>query len=107
MKNHIGKYPHEIDFFNIPVIKQRLQTLAGEHFKEIINCAVESQISKYGNDYINISVCFPHECHRVFCEIFINKLTDNISLYYRNYDEHYYLSENGKIGIEFDRWKSK
>lgn len=106
MKNPIGKYPYEIDFFNIPIIKQRLQALAGEHLEQIEKCAVQSPITEFEDNYINISVCFPHECHMVYCEIFINKITDNISLYYRNYDKQYFLSEDGEIGIEFDRWKS-
>jgi len=105
IKNYIGKYPSDIDFFNIPVIRERLQNLAGEHFDQISKCAVESLISEFEKDYIHTRICFPHECHQVFCEIFINHVTDNISLYYQNYDNHYFLSENGKIGIEFDKWK--
>ena len=106
MKDHIGKYPHDIDFFNIPVIRERLQNLAGEHLELIEKCGTEGPISEFEN-YIHIQVCFPHECHRIFCEIFINKITDNISLYHRNSDKHYFLSENGEFGIEFDRWRSQ
>lgn len=103
----IGKYPYEVGLLDRPDIKARLQKLTGEHYEQISMCAVESQIEAFEDDFIHISIGFPRECDKVYCEIFINYNTDNISLYYRDYDHHYFFSENGEIGHELDRWKPK
>ncbi|MDL2320103.1 hypothetical protein LJC45_03105 [Alistipes sp. OttesenSCG-928-B03] len=107
MKNHIGKYPSDIDFFNIPDINTRLQNLAGENWEQISKCHVEFPIKAFEDDFIHVSVCFPHECDMVYCKIYLNHATDNISLYYRNYKKRYYLSENGVIGSELKQWKER
>jgi hypothetical protein len=100
MKEYVGKYPSDIKFFDIPSIKSRLMNLVGNQFNDIIRCKVEAPIKSILNNYIHVSICLPHECSIVHCEIFVNYSTNNISLFYKNYDKLYCYSENGKMELD-------
>ncbi|UTX48194.1 hypothetical protein [Chryseobacterium sp. MA9] len=92
---NVGKYPHDIKFFEDKRITERLRKLTGAQYDEMVkNFDVESPISSENGIY-KLTGCKQHDCPGFATSIYYDAKNDKVSVS---------IDKNGKV-TNFDERK--
>ncbi|RLJ23237.1 hypothetical protein CLU97_4471 [Chryseobacterium sp. 7] len=92
---NVGKYPHDIKFFEDKRITERLKKLTGSQYDEMVkNFDVESPISSENGIY-KLTGCKQHDCPGFATSIYYDVKNDKVSVS---------IDKNGKV-TNFDERK--
>jgi len=98
MKN-VGKYPHDIKFFEDKGITERLKKLTGAQYDEMVkNFNVESPISSENGIY-KLTGCKQHDCPGYATSIFYDAKNDNLNVSIDKNGKATEFAEKGKITV--------
>lgn len=96
---NVGKYPHDIKFFEDKSITGRLKKLAGAQYDEMIkNFNVESPITSEKAIY-KLSGCKQHDCPGYATHIYYDAKNDNLNVSIDKNGKVTDFAEKGKITV--------
>lgn len=96
---NVGKYPHEIKFFEDKGITERLKKLTGVQYDEMVkNFNVESPISSENGIY-KLTGCKQHDCPGYATSIFYDAKNDNLNVSIDKNGKATEFAEKGKITV--------
>ncbi|RXM38181.1 hypothetical protein BOQ62_18635 [Chryseobacterium sp. CH21] len=96
---NVGKYPHDIKFFEDKSITERLKKLAGAQYDEMVkNFNVESPISSE-NEIYKLTGCKQHDCPGYATSIFYDAKNDNLNVSIDKNGKVTEFAEKGKIAV--------
>lgn len=98
---NVGKYPHDIKFFEDKNITERLKKLVGSQYEEMVKYFdVTSPISLEHDIYI-LTGCKQHDCPGYSTKIYYDPKNDNLNVSIDNNGKISDFNEKGKIaGVE-------
>ncbi|WP_126653754.1 hypothetical protein [Chryseobacterium aureum] len=96
---NVGKYPHDIKFFEDKGITERLKKLAGAQYDEMVqNFDVESPIASENGIY-KLTGCKQHDCPGYATSIFYDAKNDNLNVSIDKNGKVTEFAEKGKITV--------
>lgn len=96
---NVGKYPHDIKFFEDKGITERLKKLTGAQYDEMVkNFNVESPISSENGIY-KLTGCKQHDCPGYATSIFYDAKNDNLNVSIDKNGKATEFAEKGKITV--------
>ncbi|WP_431612082.1 hypothetical protein [Chryseobacterium sp. 'Rf worker isolate 10'] len=96
---NVGKYPHDIKFFEDKSITERLKKLAGSQYDEMVkNFNVESPITSENGIY-KLTGCKQHDCPGYATSIFYDAKNDNLNVSIDKNGKATEFAEKGKITV--------
>lgn len=96
---NVGKYPHDIKFFEDKGISERLKKLAGAQYNEMVkNFNVESPIASENGIY-KLTGCKQHDCPGYATSIFYDAKNDNLNVSIDKNGKVTEFAEKGKITV--------
>ncbi|THV62119.1 hypothetical protein [Chryseobacterium candidae] len=103
---NVGKYPHDIKFFEDKSISERLKKLTGAQYDEMVkNFNVESPVSSENGIY-KLAGCKQHDCPGYATSIFYDSKNDNFNVSIDKNGKVTDFAEKGKITVS-ESLKSK
>ncbi|MDR4952144.1 hypothetical protein REB14_08170 [Chryseobacterium sp. ES2] len=103
---NVGKYPHDIKFFEDKGISERLKKLIGAEYGEMVkNFNVESPIASENGIY-KLTGCKQHDCPGYATSIFYDAKNDNLNVSIDKNGKATEFAEKGKITVS-ESLKSK
>ncbi|SIT21372.1 hypothetical protein SAMN05421786_109100 [Chryseobacterium ureilyticum] len=94
---NVGKYPHDIKFFEDKNITERLKKLVGSQYDEMVKYFdVTSPISSEHNVY-KLTGCKQHDCPGYSTKIYYDSKNDNLNVSIDNNGKISDFNEKGKI----------
>ncbi|CAM2971266.1 hypothetical protein DRF59_09800 [Chryseobacterium flavum] len=103
---NVGKYPHDIKFFEDKSISERLKKLAGSQYDEMVkNFNVESPIASENGIY-KLTGCKQHDCPGYSTSIYYDAKNDNLNVSIDKNGKVTDFAEKGKITVS-ESLKSK
>lgn len=95
----VGKYPKEVDLFNLNVVTSRLQQMMGAQYDSLIaNWNTETPI-QLEDSIIHTSGCKAHNCPADAYELYIDLTDDNINVYNFQNDTLYFFAEKDSFSL--------
>lgn len=96
---NVGKYPHDIKFFEDKNITDRLKKLVGTQYDEMVkNFNVESPVTSENGIY-KLSGCKQHDCPAYATHIYYDAKNDNLNISIDKNGKVTDFAEKGKITI--------
>jgi len=96
---NVGKYPHDIKFFEDKSITDRLKKLAGTQYDEMVkNFNVESPVTSENGIY-KLSGCKQHDCPGYATHIYYDAKNDNLNVSIDKNGKVTDFAEKGKITV--------
>lgn len=96
---NVGKYPHDIKFFEDKNITERLKKLTGAQYDEMVkNFDVESPVSSENGIY-KLTGCKQHDCPGYATSIFYDAKNDNLNISINKNGKVTEFAEKGKIAV--------
>lgn len=96
---NVGKYPHDIKFFEDKGSIERLKKLTGAQYDEMVkNFNVESPISSENGIY-KLTGCKQHDCPGYATSIFYDAKNDNLNVSIDKNGKVTEFAEKGKITV--------
>lgn len=103
---NVGKYPHDIKFFEDKGISERLKKLAGSQYDEMVkNFNVEGPIASENGIY-KLTGCKQHDCPGYATSIYYDAKNDNLNVSIDKNGKVTDFAEKGKITVS-ESLKSK
>ncbi len=103
---NVGKYPHDIKFFEDKGISERLKKLTGAQYDEMVkNFNVESPVTSENGIY-KLTGCKQHDCPGYATSIFYDAKNDNLNVSIDKNGKATEFAEKGKITVS-ESLKSK
>ncbi|KYH04660.1 hypothetical protein A1704_14905 [Chryseobacterium cucumeris] len=103
---NVGKYPHDIKFFEDKGISERLKKLTGAQYDEMVkNFNVESPIASENGIY-KLTGCKQHDCPGYDTSIYYDAKNDNLNISIDKNGKATEFAEKGKITVS-ESLKSK
>ncbi|WP_278352739.1 hypothetical protein [Chryseobacterium gleum] len=103
---NVGKYPHDIKFFEDKEISERLKKLAGSQYDEMVkNFNVEGPIASENGIY-KLTGCKQHDCPGYATSIYYDAKNDNLNVSIDKNGKVTDFAEKGKITVS-ESLKSK
>lgn len=96
---NVGKYPHDIKFFEDKGITDRLKKLTGAQYDEMVkNFNVESPVSSENGIY-KLTGCKQHDCPGYATSIYYDAKNDNLNVSIDKNGKVTEFAEKGKITV--------
>lgn len=96
---NVGKYPHDIKFFEDKSITERLKKLVGAQYNEMVkNFNVESPVASENGIY-KLTGCKQHDCPGYATNIFYDAKNDNLNVSIDKNGKIADFAEKGKIVV--------
>lgn len=96
---NVGKYPHDIKFFEDKSITERLKKLVGAQYDEMVkNFNVESPVASENGIY-KLTGCKQHDCPGYATSIFYDAKNDNLNVSIDKNGKIADFAEKGKIVV--------
>jgi hypothetical protein len=96
---NVGKYPHDIKFFEDKSITERLKKLVGTQYDEMVkNFNVESPVTSE-NEIYKLTGCKQHDCPGYAASIFYDAKNDNLNVSIDKNGKATEFAEKGKITV--------
>ncbi len=96
---NVGKYPHDIKFFEDKGISERLKKLAGSQYDEMVkNFNVESPVTSENGIY-KLTGCKQHDCPGYATSIYYDAKNDNLNVSIDKNGKITDFAEKGKITV--------
>ncbi|WP_454046672.1 hypothetical protein [Chryseobacterium sp. Marseille-Q8038] len=96
---NVGKYPHDIKFFEDKSITERLKKLVGAQYDEMVkNFNVESPVASENGIY-KLTGCKQHDCPGYATSIFYDAKNDNLNVSIDKNGKITDFAEKGKIVV--------
>ncbi|MGE8513393.1 MAG: hypothetical protein ACN6N7_11865 [Chryseobacterium culicis] len=96
---NVGKYPHDIKFFEDKSITERLKKLVGAQYDEMVkNFNVESPVASENGIY-KLTGCKQHDCPGYATNIFYDAKNDNLNVSIDKNGKITDFAEKGKIVV--------
>ena len=103
---NVGKYPHDIKFFEDKEISERLKKLTGSQYDEMVkNFNVEGPIASENGIY-KLTGCKQHDCPGYATSIYYDAKNDNLNVSIDKNGKVTDFAEKGKITVS-ESLKSK
>ena len=94
---NVGKYPHDIKFFEDKIITERLKKLVETQYDEMVkNFNVESPIA-FENGIYKLTGCKQHDCPGFATSIYYDAKNDNLSVSIEKNRKVIHFDEKGKL----------
>lgn len=94
---NVGKYPHDIKFFEDKIITERLKKLVETQYDEMVkNFNVESPIA-FENGIYKLTGCKQHDCPGFATNIYYDAKNDNLSVSIEKNRKVINFDEKGKL----------
>ncbi|MEJ5052376.1 hypothetical protein WH221_21300 [Chryseobacterium culicis] len=96
---NVGKYPHDIKFFEDKSITERLKKLVGTQYDEMVkNFNVESPVASENGIY-KLTGCKQHDCPGYATNIYYDAKNDNLNVSIDKNGKITDFAEKGKIVV--------
>lgn len=96
---NVGKYPHDIKFFEDRIITERLKKLVGTQYDEMVkNFNVESPVTSE-NEIYKLTGCKQHDCPGYATSIYYDAKNDNLNVSIDKNAKATDFAEKGKITV--------
>lgn len=96
---NVGKYPHDIKFFEDKGISERLKKLTGNQYDEMVkNFNVESPVVSENGIY-KLTGCKQHDCPGYATSIYYDAKNDNLNVSIDKNGKVTEFAEKGKITV--------